>query len=778
MTIGTKNAEQSSAVWTLPLLVVLFFCSGAAGLVYQVLWLRLLGLVFGVTVYAASTVWASFMAGLAVGSIVAGRVGDRVKRPLVWFGLAEAGIGVTAFLSPWALDGLQLLYARLYPSIPHALGWITFARFLITVAVLIIPTALMGASLPLIVKSSVVRNDRLGPRVGLLYGTNTAGAIAGSLAAGLYLIPSLGIRNSFATAAITNILVGLTAVVVGLMTRPVPRGEEAALPELGAAVAGDISPTMQRVVLAVFGVSGFASLALEVVWFRVIVLVVRPTVYGFSVMLATVLLGIALGSWLVAPLLRRRWPWLAVLAGIEIAMAFACLFSFRWLADVPAIDRWALPYVSALFPAYLTYSIAASIPSILPTALLMGIAFPIGLRLWAGAADAGGRVASRIGVFYSLNVFMAIAGSLAAGFALLPALGSRGSLIAIGGTILCSGLALLLGTRGRVATRLAATAVIVVLFTLAARSIPDPFDAFISVRYRGHRVLAREESVQTTVTVHREPGGRLGLFLDGNHQASDSESMAYVHKRLAHLGLALHANPQLALIVGLGGGATAGAASLHDGVIVDAVELSQAVVRGAAFFTHINHGVLTRPNVRLRVDDGRNHMLLSGIRYDVITADVILPIHAGSNNLYSADYFRLVRGSLRPGGLAVQWVAGTEAEYKIIARTFQSVFPETTVWANGSLLVGSLEPLRLRREDYERKMEWPGRRQALEELGARTFEELLSFYTAGPSELRRFLGPGPILTDDLPLVEYFLSLPRDRDADLSGLAGDSKDLLR
>jgi len=155
-----------------------------------------------------------------------------------------------------------------------------------------------------------------------------------------------------------------------------------------------------------------------------------------------------------------------------------------------------------------------------------------------------------------------------------------------------------------------------------------------------------------------------------------------------------------------------------------------------------------------------------------------LPIHAGSNNLYSADYFRLVRRSLRPGGLAVQWVAGTEAEYKIIARTFQSVFPETTVWASGSLLVGSIEPLRLRREDFERKLEWPGRRQGLEELGARSFEELLRFYTAGPAELRRFVGPGPILTDDLPLVEYFLSLPRDRDADLTGLAGDAGALLR
>ena len=216
MTIDTRNAPQSPPAWILPLLVLLFFCSGAAGLIYQVLWLRLLGLVFGVTVYAASTVWASFMAGLAIGSIIAGRVGDRVRRPLVWFGAAEAAIGVTAFLSPAALEALQALYARLYPSLPHDLASITFARFAITFAVLLVPTALMGASLPLVVKSSVVRNDRLGPRVGLLYGTNTAGAIAGTLVAGLYLIPAFGIARSFAAAAATNLIVGIAAASAGL----------------------------------------------------------------------------------------------------------------------------------------------------------------------------------------------------------------------------------------------------------------------------------------------------------------------------------------------------------------------------------------------------------------------------------------------------------------------------------------------------------------------------------------------------------------------------------
>ena len=174
------------------------------------------------------------------------------------------------------------------------------------------------------------------------------------------------------------------------------------------------------------------------------------------------------------------------------------------------------------------------------------------------------------------------------------------------------------------------------------------------------------------------------------------------------------------------------------------------------------------------MDDGRNYLLLTKKRYDVITADVILPIHAGSGNLYSAEYFQLVRKALKPGGIAVQWVAGTDAEYKTIARTFLSVFPETTVWAGGTLLLGSVEPLRLRKSDFDWKLAVPGRRDMLAMLGVRTFDDLLRQFNAGPQELRAFVGEGPILTDDRPLVEYFLSLPRDRQPELGSLRGDVK----
>src|SRR5207248_4623518 len=254
--------------------------------------------------------------------------------------------------------------------------------------------------------------------------------------------------------------------------------------------------------------------------------------------------------------------------------------------------------------------------------------------------------------------------------------------------------------------------------------------------------------------------GEVSLTVNGNHQASTGATQVYVHRSIGHLPMVLHPEARDALVIGLGGGATAGAVAIHEGVTVDVVELSGSVVRGARYLdSSISYDLFSRPNVHLRIDDGRNYMLLTRRKYDVVTADVIHTIYAGSGNLYSAEYFGIIRRVLKPGGIVLQWVAGTDAEYKTIARTFLSVFPETTVWKNdGTLLVGSVEPLRLRRRDFDWKLQLPGRARGARDLGAATFEQLLGMYKAGPDELRAFVGPGPILTDDQPLVEYFLSL--------------------
>jgi spermidine synthase len=765
-----------------PILLTLFFLSGACALIYQILWLRLLGLVFGVTVYAASTVWASFMAGLAIGSVIGGRIGDRTARPLVWFGVAEMLIAATAASSPMLLRSLQEVYVEVHGSLPHGMPALTAIRAAMAFAVLAAPTTLMGATLPLVVRSALFRADQLGSRVSLLYGTNTAGAIAGTLLAGLYLVPTAGIQRTFWIAAATNVLVGIAAVTAGWSMAP-RRVTPAATAEAEARTLARGSPAapsadrvVRNLVLAVFFVSGFASLALEVVWFRVITLIVRPTVYAFAAILATVLLGIAVGSYAVTPWTRRKTGWLTALVVVEALVAFTTLFSLSTLNESAAVQAVIEPYVARILPAYLAFPLGASLPALLPTTLLWGIAFPIGLRVWAGdGSGSSSRAASRIGVFYAFNVVGAILGSLAAGFVLVPRLGTRTTLIMVAALPLAAAVALMWAGGGRRRLRAALSAPAILAFVAASASVQDPFQTFLSIRYPDQELVWFEEAPQSTVSVHR--GEVLTLAVEGNHQASDGGGMVSAHRSIGHLPLVVHPHPLRALVVGLGGGATAGAASLHDGVELTVVELNAAVVRAARHFEHVNHGILDRPHVRVLVDDGRNHLMLSKAQYDVVTADIILPLYAGSANLYSADYFRLVERALRPGGLALQWVAGTEAEYKTIMRTFLSVFPETTLWARGSLMIGSRRPLRLHRGDFQLKQLSPGTRQAMAELGTNTFEDLLALYVAGPDALRTFVGPGPILTDDRPLVEYFLSLPRDRDVDLSGLRGDPREIL-
>lgn len=285
--------------------------------------------------------------------------------------------------------------------------------------------------------------------------------------------------------------------------------------------------------------------------------------------------------------------------------------------------------------------------------------------------------------------------------------------------------------------------------------------------------------MQTTVTVHERQDGFRLLFLDGHYQASDGPAQLLIHRMVGHLPAALHPDPQDALVVGLGGGVTAGALAQH-AARVDLVELSPGVVAASDWFRHVNGDPLRRPNVRLRVDDGRNHLLLTDRRYDVITADVIGPTHPGAGLLYSVEYFRLARAALKPGGLMAHWLVNLpETQHRLIVRTFLSVFPDATLWFEGTLLVGSTRPLRLDPADLARKLQDPAVRAGLATIGVHDFPTLLAHYWAGPDELWRYVGPGPVLSDDRPVVEYFLSLPQgEPNARLASLRGDPSEVVQ
>ncbi len=741
----------------------LFFVSGIAGLIYQVLWLRRLSLVFGVTVYAASTVLAAFMAGLAIGSALAGRVLTRGRSPLAAFGLAEILVGVTGLLSPLLLDAASSLYLALHQASPDSLSVLTVARLVSSFMILIVPTAMMGITLPLLSAAVSAPGQSNSTNISLLYAINTLGAMTGTLLSGMTLIPAIGIQRSFMLAATLNVVVGVIAM---WMSRAVPVN----LPEGGhhsvGSVEGDaVVSGLSRIdtwpLRVVVIVSGFASLGLEIIWFRLMLQFVIATTEAFTAMLATVLGGIAFGGVIAAWILRTPRDHVTALGIVQALTGAAAVVSMSFLL-------WSVEHNWKTMGLW-----QAVIIAILPPSICMGVGFPLALGIAGrrGAADHAADVARRVGSLYSLNVAGAIAGSLGAGFLLLPWIGSVNALIALAAMFVASGLWLSLRRR-----RWIASIAILAVFVVAARDFPDPFKVAINRRY-GDQLLEfwRHEGAQTAVSVRASEFQHV-LYLDGLHQANDQPEMVRLHRAIGILPMVLHGDPKDVLVVGMGGGATPGAVTQFPNARVEVVELSDGVRQAAPYFKHVNYDLLNRPNVTVRIDDGRNFLSFTDRRFDVVTADIIQPGHAGAGHVYSREYFTLVRNALKDDGVVLQWIGHRpRVEYTLIMRTFLDVFPDATLWYDANFMVGTKRPLTLDRDALDRLREQPETRAALNDVGLTNWAELRSWYTAGPGEMRAFVGDGLLLTDDRPLVEYHHWLPRlgeQPPLDLSALKGD------
>jgi spermidine synthase len=744
-----------------PAILALFYCSGVAGLIYQVLWLRRLSLIFGVTVYAASTVLAAFMAGLAIGSALSNRVLQRGIAPLAAFGIAEILIGVTGFLSPILLDAALAMYVALHQLAPESLGVLTVARLVCSFAILAVPTTMMGITLPLLTAAVSRPDGSAGTSVSLLYAMNTLGAMTGTLLTGYILIPAIGIRLAFLLAAVLNVLVGICALLLNKSRNP---PIESAIgnqqSEINQPSAISNLTLTARPLWVVVAVSGFASLALEIVWFRLMLQFVVATTQAFTAMLTTVLGGIAIGGFIAAAILRSRRDHAAALGIVQALTGIAAVVSMSFLLWTVQ-NGWN---TMGLWNAVLI--------AILPPAVCMGVGFPLALGIVA-RASARGDLARRIGAMYSLNVAAAIAGSLGAGFLLLPRAGSVNTLIALGAMFVLSGVWLLLGRR---AWRWGAALALLTVFFLVARDLPDPFRVAIDRRY-GNQLLEfwRDEGAQTAVSVRASQFQHV-LYLDGLHQANDQQAMVLLHRAIGHLPMVLHGAPKDVLVVGMGGGATPGAVTQYPGANVQIVELSDSVRRAAPYFSHVNYDLLNRPNVDIRIDDGRNFLALTPRKFDVITADIIQPGHAGAGHVYSQEYFTLVRNALKEDGVVLQWIGHRPfVEYTLIMRTFLEVFPHATLWYDANFMVGTLKPLSIDPTALDRVRQHAETRAALDAVGLNSFEILRSWFSAGPDEMRAFVGEGPVLTDDRPLVEYHHWLPRPEEQpplNVSALKGD------
>ncbi|MFN7975161.1 MAG: fused MFS/spermidine synthase [Acidobacteriota bacterium] len=750
---------------------ICFFVSGAPALIDQVIWMRAFTRVFGSATYAVGAVLAAFMAGLAIGSALAGRLAHQAVRPVRLYALLELGI------AGWALVSYRLIAAgssaadRILAPLPPGLH--TAGLFAASFALLLPPTVLMGATLPLLAS---LRSDASagGPSIQLLYGANTLGAAAGALAAGFLLLPRVGFQRTLVVSASLNVAAAAGAAWLGRSRSPL-----SARPEALPAVSPDRA--LARRVLVFLGASGAATMGLEVVLSRVAALTFGSSTYSYSIVLAAFLAGIGVGSALLHAGLRGAAPEARTRAlGFLIGCAAIVIASLHAaVAELPRLSLELHHRLAARFDALELALFATALLGLLPLGILLGTTFPLSLDVLARCVP-GGR---GVGTGAAINTVGAAAGAIATSFWLLPALGMEWLLLLAATLLAALAIPIQLALprdRFRLAF-LALGAIAIPGYAVLApgwrraelaegvfRTHADHASyEELEESLRASRLLYDRDGASSTVTVIQTSDGHKSLRVNGKADASTIIDDVQTQYLAGHLPALLHGAPRSALVIGLGSGSTAHALAVHPSIAsIDVAEIEPRVVEAAAFFQEINHGVLEDPKVTIHREDGRRLVARARRRYDLIVSEPSNPWIAGVADLFTREHFAAVDRALAADGIYAQWLQGYSLSWPWIVavlRTMQDVFPEVSVWFTNTgdfLVMASRRPLvldldRVRRVLYED----PAVAEDLDACRIEGARGLASRFLAGPDDVRALARDARILVDDLPLLEY--EAPRD-----------------
>jgi spermidine synthase len=734
------------------LVYVLFLFSGATALVYEVSWTRRLVLELGSTTQVVSLILAAWMTGLALGARLFGKIADRTRRPLLWYAALETGIGLLAIVFP-VLLGLMGGVSRML-SLGKA------PTMVLAFLVLLLPTTLMGATLPILSKFVIDRMRGMATRIGLLYGLNTVGAVFGTFLAGFYLVETYGVYGASLVAAGANLAVAGAALLLGLLAGK--REEEAPLPE----EAPDPGISLPRLALVAAFASGLFSLGSEVLWTRMLVFYLEGFTYTFAAMLTTFLAGLSLGA-LISGVIANRLKSLRLYVGVLFLLSglvsagvlFALTRHFEvtnWAKDITAglFDDWRDHHAASLF--------LSSFVVLFPPALIMGGIFPAVARM---ATRHVGEVGSRVGAVYAVNTLGSVAGALVGGLLLTRVIGMAPGAAIFAFLAVGTGM-LILGRRWVFGLPVVVSMVLLVFLAHPG----TPFVMYSHV-FKGERALERnllsyEEGAYAAVSVVEDVrNGVRAVYTDEFQAAATGPQYKYM-RMLAHLPLLFAPQWEGAdvLVICFGTGTTAGSASVHPLGRLDIVEICPEVLDQAPRFTSVNKGILSPGRkhpfeLDVHVDDGRNYLLRTDRRFDVITLEPLMPYTPGAVSLYSKDFYELCRDRLDEGGVMCQWIpihAMSSDDYRMLLRSFTEVFPETTLWfvEGTSLVIGTVGRQKI---DYGRlveRMALPAIEKDLEEIGFRDPALVLNTFVSGGRDLLAALIHAEVMTDEHPIMEF------------------------
>lgn len=772
-------------------LVLLFFVSGAAGLVYEAVWNRLLVLQMGNTAYALTTILTVFMGGLALGSFVGGRVASRLRDPLAAYGWLELGIGVYATLVPTLIAALEPAMRVVYNSWFQSLLAFSFFQFLACGAVLLLPVVAMGATLPIVSDFVARRGGGVGTSVGLAYGVNTFGGFLGVLVGGLLLVPWLGLHRANLAGAALSASAGLAAIA-GARVLGAPGPSRELRTEAPTCATGD-SPFPPALLFAALAASGFAAMTYQVAWTRVLTLSIGSVTYSFPLIVGAFIGGLAVGASVLGRLGDRPSLGAPLLVACQLGIAVVALATIPVLGDLPVRIALLVARHSDSFVALQLAKFAAVFAVVFAPTFLMGGMLPLAAR--AVAAGGTDDVGAAVGRCYASNTVGTIAGAFVAGFALVPTIGMQET-IAVAVAVNAWVGAVLLARSGWLApmARTALGGAAALGLTAAAFGMPDWDRTVLTsapylnanlyadgenltaaevrrvLSYKADIVYYRED-VATTVTVLDDRRRRY-LYVGGK---LDAVSRDPTQSLLGLLPMLLHPDPERVLVVGLGSSETLGATLRYDAArTVDCVEISPGVVEAAGRFFEVDRPVLRDPRLRLRIGDGRVHMAMTDRTYDVIVSQPGNPWMAGASALFTREYFEQLRSHLAPGGVASIWIQGFGASPESVASligTLSSVFEHADLWEGrvlGDYILTAYDaPLRFDVDALAQRMRERSVALAFERASVEDVADLLGYYVAPAGSIRGLDGGDLVNRDDRNFLETRLQrellLRRERD---------------
>ena len=747
---------------TKTLFFVLFFLSGAASLIYQVVWVRMLVLVFGTSVFAVSTVLGAFMAGLALGSFYYGRVVDSKGEGLRLYGLLELGIAAFALLFPILLAGLDDIYTLLYQYLGGTSFGFSLIRFLLSFVVLLIPTTLMGATLPVLSKYVVGHLQELGKGVGWLYAVNTFGAAIGALVAAFVLLEYLGVTGT------TYLAIGLNLLIAGIAlwwnsraTEGSGAGVVVGDREEGTYASQVIEPSyFVWMVLGAFGLSGFVALGYEVLWTRLLSMLLKSaTAQSLSTILVCFLGGLAAGGAVGGRYVDQLKDPLLSFGIIQVLIGLCGLVSISAFGAIPYLVQIFSSFSS--WGAYLLKLFLAAFGIMLLPTFLLGLLFPVVSKLWVRRLETLG---SRIGDIYGINTLGAVLGALGVGFVLLPLLGTQASIQALAWINLLVGIGLVLahpalGGKKKAGILSVLAVPVIVALTLLPKGL---FVELFQWTEPNSRLLFFDEGTGGTVTVHEYRDGNRLLKINGGGEVPTDYASLQTFRFLGNLPMLLHPKPQEVAVIAFGGGITLAAVELHGPEQLDCIEVVEGVFAAGKHFSQYNYYIFNRfdrPYLNAIIDDGRNHMLRTAQRYDVIISDATHPGTADSWVLYTEEFYRLCQQRLEQGGIMAQWlpVHGLSREdFRMILRTFRAVFPHASLWLTREYAIMLATPQRLHIDlaHLQERLQNEMVQANLEEVDLGDPVSFMSTLALGEQEYARFVGTGPINTDDRPYISF------------------------